>query len=69
VKYLGENELIKIARLEEQMVNMKETQDTILKRLDDRESRSNQQLFMTALSLVSIIATLAIVLIQGGVKP
>ena len=66
---MGENELIKIARLEEQMVNMKETQDTILKRLDDRESRSNQQLFMTALSLVSIIATLAIVLIQGGVKP
>lgn len=62
---MSEIELIKIARLEEQMINVKETQDTILKRLNDRESRSNQQLFMTALSLLSIIATLAVVLWRG----
>lgn len=66
---MGENEIVKIARLEERMDNVEDTQKVILKKQDERDARSNSQLFMIALNLLGIIVTLAIILIQGGAKP
>ena len=61
---MSENELIKIARLEERMESMEKTQDAILKKFDDRDTRSNSQLFMIVLNLIGVIVTLGVILIK-----
>jgi len=61
---LSENEIVKIARLEERMGNVEDTQRDILKKIDDRDTRNNSQQFMIIMNLVGIIITLAAVLLK-----
>ena len=62
---MGENEIVKIARLEERMDNVEDTQKTLLKRIDERDTRSNSQLFMITLNMVGIIVTLLVLFLRG----
>ena len=61
---MSENEIVKIARLEERMGNVEDTQRDILKKIDDRDTRNNSQQFMIIMNLVGIIITLAAVLLK-----
>jgi hypothetical protein len=62
---LSETELVKIARLEERVDNVEKTQDTILKRLDDKDSRMNAQLYTTIISLGLLVVNLLVLLAKG----
>lgn len=62
---MSETELVKIARLEERMDNMEKSQDAIIKRLDDRDSKQNAQLYSTVISLGLLVVNLIILLAKG----
>ena len=61
---MGENEIVSIARLEERMDNVEDTQKVLLKKLDERDTRSNSQLFMVTLNMVGIIVTLLVLFLR-----
>lgn len=56
---------VEVATLKERVKQLAKSVDTLFRKHDEREARSNQQLFMTVLNLLGIIVTLAVVLWRG----